>query len=380
MGEAFEIPGGATSDAALKRRLRGGRYALIGAGQLGEMALDLWPEGLPRPEFLLDSHRTGTLRDVEIRDLPSHRPVPGVVYLASAFKVPARDIRAFFDQVGQTEILTAYDLLEEYTPDTFTNGWRNLAPPPEIRAKVARLPEAYADAASRRICEAVSAWRYERRLVSDHPIGPEDGKYDLSLRGRGGTHYRCVYDCGSYDLSLPDSLARSGVTFDHFVAFEPDPARFAICAARLPAREAATGAVFALRREAVSDRDGTATFMANGLFSARLVADGVVHPALMPVETCTLSRLDEALFGQTATGDGRVLIKLHVESAEFPALQGAERLLRAARCDLLVNLSHDEISYREVPPYLAALGCFDITLHAHAVFGEGLTLFARHRL
>ncbi len=367
-------------EVALKRSVRGGRYALIGAGQLCEMALDLWPDGVARPEFILDSHKTGTLRGIAIRDLAGHHPVSGVAYLVSAFKMSARDIQACLKQVGQAEILTAYDLLEEYTPDTFTNGWRNLSAPPDLMSDVSRLPDAYADAASRSICEAASAWRYERRLASDYPICREDGKYDLSPRGRAGTHYRCVYDCGSYDLSLPASLARSGVTFSHFVALEPDPTRFKVCAARMPNIDTGTGAVFDLRREAVSDREGIEPFLANGLFSARLVDARVAHPAVMQVQTCTLDTLDETLFGRDAAGGGRVLIKLHVESAEFAALRGAERLLRDVPCDLLVNLSHDETSYLKIPPYLASFGCFDVTLHAHALFGEGLTLFARHRL
>lgn len=369
----------AISEIALRRRLRGGRYALIGAGQLCEMVLDLWPADLSRPEFILDSHKLGFLRGIEIRDLTGHAPIPGVVYLVAAFKMSVQEIEAFLSQVGQSEILTAYDLLEEFTPDTFTNGWRNLTAPPDVISEVSRLPGYYADAVSRSICEAASAWRYERRLVRGYTICSETGKYDLGLRGRSGTHYRCVYDCGSYDLSLPAALARSGVTFAHFIALEPDPIRFAACAALMPALAASTNAVLDLRREAVSDREGTGPFLANGLFSARLVESHVAHAALIQVQTRTLSDLDEVLFDREEAGDDRILIKLHVESAEFAALRGAERLLREKRCDLLVNLSHDEVSYRAIPPYLSSLGCFDVTLHSHALFGEGLTLFARHQ-
>ncbi len=221
--------------------------------------------------------------------------MPEVIYLVAAFKMPVEDIEAFLAQIGQPEILTAYDILEEFTPATFTNGWRNLSAPPDVISEIARLPDFYADAVSRCICEAASAWRYERRLVSNYKVGLETDKYDLSQRGRGGVHYRRVYDCGSYDLSLPAALARSGVTFAHFIALEPDPTRFAVCSSLMPALAASTNAVLDLRCEAVSDCEGMGTFLANGLFSARLVEPDVADAPLIQVQTRTLSDLDAAL-------------------------------------------------------------------------------------
>jgi len=54
-------------------------------------------------------------------------------------------------------------------------------------------------------------------------------------------------------------------------------------------------------------------------------------------------------------------------------------MLTKTRADLLINMSHDERSLLEIPEVLAATGRFDIFLRSHSLFGEGLTLFARHR-
>ncbi|MEJ2411181.1 MAG: hypothetical protein P8Y48_18260, partial [Novosphingobium sp.] len=128
-----------TSDADLVRALTSGRYALIGAGQLGAMSLAMWPHDVPRPEFILDSHKTGDIEGIPIEPLAGHVRRPGVTYLLSAFKMPAAEIRAIFERIGQSDVITVYDFFEQYTPALFSNGWRNLAPSAEEQARAAGL-------------------------------------------------------------------------------------------------------------------------------------------------------------------------------------------------------------------------------------------------
>jgi len=367
-----------TSDAQLRKAVTSGRYALVGAGQLGALSLGLWPEKVALPEFILDSVKTGDMQGIEIRDLKSHVGVPGVTYLASAFKMTPRELRAIFRRIGQDDILTVYDFLEEFTPAAFTNGWRNVAPTPETERRLARLPQFFADETSRRICQAVTAWRYRRELIDDYPLEPEDNKYDLSLFERAGTHYDAVYDCGSFDLGLVEKLAAAGATFDKLIAFEPDPAHYEVCRERIA--KCGPEAQIMLDRRAVSDRNGRSAFLASGLLAARLInAASVDHPALTAIDTCTLDSVHERMFGWSGTPSRRVLIKLHVEGAELAALHGAEKLIRQTRADIFFSLSHDETSYLDIPEFLAGFGCYDIFLRSQALFGEGLIAFARHR-
>lgn len=364
-------------DASGTGTLENRRFALVGAGRLGEMALAMWPEALRRPEFVLDSTRTGHIAGVEIRNLPSHNAIPGLTYLASVFSIPAPELKGILRRLGQDDIVTIYDVFETFTPSLFTNGWQNLAPNRETERRLAALPSLYADALSRQNCEGVTAWRYRRELRDDYPLSPAREKYDLRLFGRAGTHYDVVYDCGSYDLGLIAHLADAGITFDRLIAFEPDPANHATCLERLSAWDERTKASVSVEARAISDRCGAAAFLANGLLAARLLADRTQKtPQTIEVETATL----DTIHGEAGAGAGRVLIKLHVEGAEPAALAGAERLLRQARCDLLVTLSHDEASYLDIPEVLAGLGTHDLCLRSYALFGEALTLFAGHRV
>ncbi|MCJ2178174.1 FkbM family methyltransferase [Novosphingobium album (ex Hu et al. 2023)] len=360
-------------EADLSCALTSGRYALIGAGQLGAMSLAMWPHDVPRPEFCLDSYKTGDLEGIVIEPLAGHVRRPGVTYLLSAFKMPAEEIRAIFARIGQPDVITVYDFFEQYTPALFSNGWRNLAPSAGEQERAAGLAACFADDLSREACAAACAWRFHRELVDGYPVGSEDSKYDLSLFGRGGCHYDLIYDGGAYDLGLLKYLTGAGVTWDRIVAFEPDPGSAAICLEQIPAWEAKGGAPVALDRRALSDHAGTGRFLANGLLSSRLIEDESIDlPDMVEVETV---RLDEIGHGEAE----RVLLKLHIEGSELPALRGAEHLLRTRAVDVLVNLSHDQRSLLEIPGFLAGLDRHDLFLRSHALFGEGLTLFARYR-
>ena len=366
-----------TREAELVRTLTSGCYALIGAGQLGEMSLAMWPQDVPRPEFILDSVKTGQLDGIEIKPLAGHTHIPGVTYLLSAFKMPPADIRAIFAGVDQADIITIYDFFEQHTPTLFSNGWRDLSPSPEVQEQSRRLPDYFADDLSRQICAAVNAWRFQRELLDEYPVSGEEKKYDLNLLGRGGWHYDVIYDGGAYDLGLLKYLSKANISWDRVVAFEPDPACATRCFENLPTCSKQGRASITLDRRALSDKTGTALFLASGLLSSRLIEMEGVDPAVLTeVETVVLDDLHSSA---SHGGCERILLKLHIEGAELPALRGAEALLRNHAVDILVNLSHDKRSWLEIPEFLASLDRHDLFLHSHALFGEGLTLFARSR-
>lgn len=347
-----------------------GPFALVGAGQLGRMALDMWPASEPRPEFFVDSSKEGTFCGLPVHRLDSDLPA-GVTYLISAFKMPAETAKAIFRQLGQDELLTVYDYFEEKTPLEFSNGWRDLSEAPGREARIAAARAAYADETSRLIHDCACAWRYARELRADYPVTPEERKYELSEFGRGGMRYDLLIDGGAYDLGTLAMLKAGGVTFDSVVAFEADPARHTDCVAR-----SAEMPYVAVRPEALADFDGDAEFLATGLLSARLAAPGLLGDARN--RRVPVARLD-TIFADVIPDQPRVLLKLHIEGAELPALKGAAELLANARVDILLNLSHDEASLLDLPVYLQGFDRFDIFLRSHALYGEGLTLFARYR-
>ena len=356
-------------DAQIARALSGENFALYGAGQLGRMTLDMWPQNRMKPLFFIDAVKTGDYCGLPVHPLDGPRP-ENVTYLLSAFKIPAVTAKEIFHQLGQPLMLTAYDFFDHVMPEEFGNGWRNLAPGAEVLTRASLARAVYADDLSRLAHDSACAWRYRREMPDNYPVAPEEDKYNLAFLGRQATHYDLVIDAGSYDLHTLDMLHAGGVSWDSVAAFEADPARADICRSR-------AGEGGYVHEIAVADFDGEADFLATGLLSARLAGPGVKGDPRL--KTVPVARLDSfsRQFGPLA--GKRILLKLHIEGAELPALKGAEELLRTAHCDVLLNLSHDEQSLLDLPVYLRNLGRFDIFLRSHSLFGEGLTLFARCR-
>lgn len=368
-------------DRALREALAQGPFALIGAGQLGRLALAMWPARLAPPLLFVDSVAEGSVDGIAVERLSSHRPRVGVTYLLSALKMAPREARALFEAVGQSLPLTVYDLFEEHARGELSNGWRHLNPAAGVTEQCAQVRACLGDDTSQRVFDAVCAWRFRRELTDDLPMGSEDNKYELRQFGLASTHYACVIDGGSYDLSLASTLARSGVQWDEYHAFEPDPVRRRVCECALAAMGSDMEGTGHVHSHALGDRTGTASFLASGLYSARLVRPAdFPGRALCKVPMTSLDAACGTVLPSLAASGTRVLLKLHIEGAEPSAVRGARQLLRRAACDVFVNLTHDEESLLSVPLELARLGRHDIYLRAHALCGDGITLFARYRL
>jgi hypothetical protein len=60
--------------------------ALIGAGQLGKMAIELWPPELEKPIFFLDEQASQEIHGIPILKTSSHKPDSSIQYVLSYFK------------------------------------------------------------------------------------------------------------------------------------------------------------------------------------------------------------------------------------------------------------------------------------------------------
>jgi FkbM family methyltransferase len=352
------------------------RFALVGAGQLGAMAIELWPETVPKPEFYLDSIKTGELKGIKILDLKTHVPVKGITYLSCFFKVDVKEIKMVFrEKLHQSILLTVYDFLQHYSPKVFSNGWYNYDNSKSRQGEISTVRSVLADENSVNAFDAVCSWRYKRRLVDNYPVGMEDDKYNLGLFGRSGFHYDLVYDCGCYDLSFLSYLKKATVSFAKYIAFEPDPKRFDACLIESQKHDDE----IIIEKEALYDQVGPGIFLANGLLSARLVDDAVVSEEVLRVNRITLDSYHDSRSQLKPASHNKVLIKMHIEGAEPAAIKGALKLIASTQSDLYINISHDEPSLLEVPVIISELGKHDIFMRSHALFGEGLTLFARYK-
>ena len=347
--------------------------ALIGAGQLGRMAIELWPLELEKPIFFLDEHSKQAIHGIPIFKTSMHKPDPSVQYVLSYFKSDPKEIKYLFETFLNQEIITVYDLLTQLNSDLFSNGWMGKS---ENFENAQANSVYFADAESQSIYANVLDWRYLRKL-SDISPSNENDKYNLTKFGRNSNHYNLVIDAGSYDFSFPKSLLASKITWDELIAIEPDPMSQKEIEKQIMEMQK-SGEISGncdLEKRALWSTNQGASFYSNGSLAARISKNGDV--SCREVETVTLETLLEEQIGNEPM---EILTKLHVEGAEWPIISASTKFLeRNLIHDIVINLSHDEESLVKIPEVLHKTGKYDLFLHSHALFGEGLTLFARSK-
>jgi FkbM family methyltransferase len=364
-------------DEVIRTMLSSSDFALIGAGQLGDMAISLWPSYLPLPSVVLDSNKTGKCQGINIEKLQGYRAEPKPVYLLSVFKLRAQEVSEIFTDLGQDVVLTVYDFFEQYCPSMFSNGWRSLRPDESKLSLIASVRGCFTDKRSLAVFDAAIDWRYRRTLTQGFRCEPESTKYDLRSYAVEFGDYETVFDCGAYDFSLARYLAAASVRVKNYVGFEPDGINFARCLDSMASLAALELETVVVEKKALFEDETERLFLESGLLSSRLVSHfpkGVPGKA-KSLKTTTLDNYTDQFY---QSGNGRTLLKLHIEGAELPVLKGAENFIRRVKPDVFVNLSHDEASLLDIPLFLRGLGGYHVSLAGHSLFGEGMTLFATH--
>jgi hypothetical protein len=340
---------------------------LLGAGQLGRMALEMWPRTLQRPVMILDRYASGDIFGVPILSTDVHVPDRAFLYVLSYFKESPEAVADLFEAHLKQPLVTVYDILSGEIPDSFTNGWQGH--PDDFESAASVMP-CFEDQESQQIYRANLEWRYRRHLCRDYPVGREDDKYALTKYGVEGCEFDTVIDAGSYDLSFGLKLKSEGFSWRRYIALEPDAARYAAISNLLAVHSFEEESI-CLSQAAVWSRSGEVDFLASGLLSARIPRDST--SANSKVTAFTLSDVVQQC---DTTATDSLLVKLHIEGAEWPVVESSVGLLRRpGLTGLLINMSHDEASLTQIPRALDKLA-YRMKLHSHSLFGEGLTLFA----
>lgn len=362
----------------IEQALMGNEFALIGAGRLGEMALSIWPKEMRKPLAIYDGHKTGTLLGYEIKNFNEVINFPRPIYLLSAFKIKPKEIVQIFKNVDQKLILTVYDFLNKYSPNTFSNGWRCTNPSANKKKKIQLVENLFDDERSKQAYNASVSWRYYRKLSIDYECDHEKFKYDQRNYEVPVKNYDLVIDAGSYDLHLAKTLSSIGCAVRKYLAFEPDPANYELSLRESNAILGIGKEKFTIEKLALFESDVEINFYANESLSSRIINKNAKlnNRHSLSLQAITL---DEYLKKNpiSPTKDS-CLLKLHVEGAELSVLIGAENFIKKNAPDIFVSLSHDENSLLNIPLFLAGLGYTYQSMRDYAIFGADLTLFARH--
>lgn len=353
--------------------LVGRTIALFGAGQLGEMSIDMWPSDKPKPVIFLDQSRDKPVRGIPVTKLSDYS-ISDELFLLSAFKMSYSQIVELFSAVQQDEILTVYDYFEAYLPESFSNGWRHLSPGPSRLSLIANSRRCFFDSRSKEIFDNVVQWRYFRIFEDNCSMIDEMFIYQVP-QSELSKPFDIVLDCGSFDLGFHTNLINQGVRFSSYYAFEPDEKNFMRMEKILAKlKEQGNEKSVNLFNHGIHAFSCERYFFNSGLLSSRFVESDKVQGCSLPKKPA--HSIDHFVENMKKKGK-RMLIKLHIEGDELNAIIGAKETLLNNQVLLFANMSHNEKSLLQIPPLLNELG-FQLTLRSHAYFGEGLTLVGRN--
>jgi len=200
----------------------------------------------------------------------------------------------------------------------------------------------FADDESRR--QFIAHLRF--RLLIDHAALPENSRADYFPSDvfaplPTGTVF---VDCGAYDGdTVRRFLVEQKGDFGSIHAFEPDPANFGRLRAYVDALDDAVRERIHVYNAAVGDRPGKLRFNTTGNMAASLSESGETEVDVVRVDDFVAS-------------PGRMTyVKYDVEGAEWAALRGTDRLIRASLPLLAVSVYHHPDDLWELPRYLDGL-------------------------
>ena len=208
--------------------------------------------------------------------------------------------------------------------------WENRA---EIRALHARL----ADDQSRRVLEAVVAFRRTLDPAMLQPVLSEEDLYAPDGLFEFGSNEVYV-DAGTFDGdTIRSFIERVHGRFDAIYGFEPDPVTFA----KLKANFSYEPRLHPIHA-GLHSKAGILRFRDDASRGAIFAADGEIE---MPVTT-----IDDVIGAQRVT-----YVKMNIEGAEIDALQGGRTAIRAWRPRLALSVYHRASDLWRIPQLVLEL-------------------------
>lgn len=161
-------------------------------------------------------------------------------------------------------------------------------------------------------------------------------------------------DCGAFDGdTLTQFRSAAGGAFEHYWAFEPDPANFSQLSAMVSRLEPDQRNRIELFPFALGDRMERLRFAAGATAGSALSQEGTIE--------VDCRRLDDVLGAAKLT-----FLKLDIEGAEPAALRGAKHLLKRSRPIIAVSVYHLQEHLWEIPAWLGQhLTDYEFHLRSH---------------
>ena len=332
---------------------------VYGLGSTGQVIVDALIDANVAIDLILDRGKSGqAYRDIPILaldGLPDGRLVGTTVLIAlHNHYVDIKDIHAKLGEAGAARILTPIHLAQLIDqPGAWPGYWLDREfDYAAHEAEFARARALLADEKSQSVFDAILRYRRDGD-IADCPTPSLNDEYTPTDLPRFAGPLRLI-DCGAFTGVAIHKFLKAGYAIDSFVAFEPDPANFAILAARdFPVRR---GLCLPLGTWSETTQ---LKFSSGSSMASHLSDDGDV--------TIQCVAIDQVLQGEPVN-----LVKLDVEGAEIQTLKGMQRIIGEQRPNLLVSAYHTPGHLHEIAALIDDWHLdyrFYLRVHEHNSFG-----------
>jgi FkbM family methyltransferase len=347
------------------------KLALYGAGNMGRLALDYLKVVQHQPVLAVDRSAARLAEDPQWAGVRMLRPeeVPAdakrdIRLAVSVVTVPYAPLEASLLADGYDDVVPFYDVAESFRHvHPLSNGWFAAPLSAQDRSNTVTVLARWYDDVSRAHHLQFLAWRRLREEWSfaDAPVA-NDNRFFIREVMQVLRDDEDFLDAGAHHGGVIEAFVRhTGGVFRRIGAIEPDPANRAVLVENLR-RCMPQDARITVFDCALSDAEGEAAFH-HGLDYASQLSD-TGHLRVMR------RRLDS--FGLLPT-----FIKLHLEGAELPALNGAQQTLLAARPIVAATVYHNADGIWKTPLWLMdTLPDYRFLFRTHSWCGTGAVIYA----
>ncbi len=340
---------------------------VYGLGSTGQSIVDELLDRGVAIDLILDRGKAGqSYRNIPIKAL-GDSPLSGAKVLIALHNhyVDLHQLHADLKAAGAGDILTPIrlgELIED--PQSSPGYWLD----PSFsyasrRANFDRVRSLLADERSRTLFDGLLAYR-QSGILGDCPVPSLADEYAPADLPRFAEPLRLI-DCGAFTGVAVHKFLTAGYAIDSLVAFEPDPANFAILAGRdFPIAQSLCLPL------GTWSSTSQMKFSSGTSMASHLSDTGDV--------TIQCVAIDDVLNGQPIN-----LVKLDVEGAEIETLKGMRHLIHDQRPNLLVSAYHAAGHLHEIAELIDDWNLdyrFHLRVHEQNSFGVVLYALQGHLL
>jgi FkbM family methyltransferase len=346
-----------------------GRFALYGAGGLGNLGYQLLKSVGLKPDCILDMNSSiSSLHDVPVvhPESVSAADRESMSVLVCVVNSPFSPIRDYLHGLGYCKVQHFYNAAEAYTGGTLiSNGWMYDSPTATDREKIPAIFHRLADRDSRCAYLQMLYWRLRReeRLFFDYRPNPGTKWYPPDVIPPP-TEPQVILDGGTHDGTiLQKHIDYAGSFLSKIFAFEPDPDNTALLEDYVSKLPDLLKSKITLDRRALGDGTANLKFAAHRDLASFVTEEGDMEVGQTTIDALNIEKLS--------------LVKLHIEGSEYPAICGAIDTFTRCRPILALTTYHTPDGLWKIQEYLMdRLEGYDFFIRLHAYCGIGCITYA----